>query len=217
LYSRATDANYFATTSSNLGAVYIDVTAKFTIVSGSYFGFDTSGTLVPSPADIWIQNNGVNTIIGVDYATSSLFGAKHQRNVFAPANTIVSISSSANNTIVSGNYFGYDITGAALGTSYINAYGVDDQGEDVVTIGTNEDGLGDSIESNWFGCIYWNSLLLRASKARISGNFFGYGIVNQTSPAVLNPVFCQNSGNQFIFTLGDAVILGSRLVITVRC
>jgi len=202
-----TDVNYFATTSSTLGAIYIDVTARFTIVSGSYFGFDTSGNLVASPSGVWIDNNGVDSVIGVDHRTSSLSGAYMQSNVFAPASTMIRIAATANNTIISGNYFGYHINGSILATSNANpGDGVNDQGEDVVMIGTNEDGLGDYLESNWFGCVAYESLSLLASKARISGNYFGFREVNHTSPATSSTASCHTG--ERILVQGDVLILG---------
>jgi len=147
------------------------------VISGSYFGFHPSGEVadIGNPSAIFIDVAGIDAVIGVDYATSSLPGAKNQRNVFASNAVNVRIESFANNTIVSGNYFGYTTTGApSTSASSVYGYGVYDWGSPVVTIGTNEDGVGDDVEQNWFGCVY-RPVHLDASTARISGNYFGFG------------------------------------------
>jgi len=156
-----------------------------------------------------IYNAGIGTVIGVDYTTSSLPGAINQRNVFAPTNYSIIITVTASNTIISGNYFGYLITGAPYNTpkSYYGS-GIRDNGSPMVIIGTNEDGVGDELERNWFGCLY-ESLISNAGTSQISGNYFGFGTVNQTSPASLVPAFCPTAANM-VFVTGD-VILGNTL------
>ena len=162
--------------------------AQSTIITGSFFGYLTNGNIVSPPANIWIQDNGTNTLIGVDYAASSNALSFAQRNVFAWSDSggaAITLQSSASQTTISGNWFGYSSTGAAVSSLSppSDSYAIQDKyGATNVRIGTNEDGMGDSVESNWFGCLTGGGIILSAGSSNIAGNFFGFNDAGQNAP-----------------------------------
>jgi len=198
------DENYFACSKIQV-CITVASSATTTTISGSYFGFSIYGNIINSPAQTWISNSGYNTTIGVDHATSSQLGANRQRNVFAPTNTMIACQSPAPTAIISGNFFGYMTDGTSLGSApSVLGYAI---GGGSAVIGTNEDGFGDDLERNWFGCVPKIAIYttITAVKYQISGNYFGFAVVGQT-PASLIPSYCHDNTTPWIDSAGDVVL-----------
>jgi len=186
--------------------------AQSTRITGSYFGYLSNGNIVgPQPA-IWVQDKGNNTLIGVDYATSSNALSFVQRNVFSWAGSggaAISLQSPASDTTISGNWFGYSSTGTAASLAApSDSYAIKDEyGATNISIGTNEDGSADSVESNWFGCITGGGIVLSAGGiSSISGNFFGFNDANSNTPGTAQLPSCTPSSSYWVFMDGDATL-----------
>jgi len=150
-------------------------------VSGSYFGFDpTTHQLITDPANVWIDVRSSGSQIGVDYTSSSNSAAvSSQRNVFAPVGDsgIMVRVGAAGSCGIAGNLFGYHITGASLPpivTIQPSVIGILITIGGTATVGTNADGVGDSNEGNWFGCMSDSGVENRGSGTTVAGNYFGF-------------------------------------------
>jgi len=195
----------------------IDSGATNTKIAGSYFGFDRSGAIVADLAAArYIWDEGISSTIGVDPVFSSQNGATNQRNVFSPNCAVATVHlNNAQSTVISGNWFGYDSSGvvsmAPIAASSGNAVLVQGTSSSIL-VGTNADGLSDSIESNWFGCLYTNlglsiSVLVDPFVGcTIAGNYFGWMNAGNPNAAVnaLLPSWCQ--AGSYIQSSGNTLI-----------
>jgi CSLREA domain-containing protein len=77
----------------------------YTVISGNYIGLDLTGTsaLLNGLEGVYIVNSAANTTIGGDTIG--------ERNVIVADNAPIKLDAGANNTTVSGNFLGTDITG----------------------------------------------------------------------------------------------------------
>jgi len=199
IQSSSLDGNYFAISGSASTAVI--VSGSNSSISGSYFGFDPiSGLLSSSPASVWIDVKSTNIQIGVSSANGSI----SERNIFAPVATAgfsIRVLSTFS-CVIAGNLFGYDLNGSTLPPSTVvpsNGVGILVGAGGIAMIGTNADGVGDSNESNWFGCMSDSAIENRGSGTVISGNYFGFGTAHQfssTQPSYCTPTtqYVRNTG-----------------------
>jgi len=184
-----------------LSAILIDTTAVSTVIAGSYFGFDQTGSIVPL-AYSWVLDMGASSTIGIQHTYSNLPLAKHQRNIFSQ---YTMVTCRGTNTVVSGNWFGYNYDGTATRYSpYIvpgTSRAIDMLGTQVI-VGTNEDSSGDSVEGNWFSCLL--PVTLNSKAARIAGNFFGFERGGQTNSSASYATNCTTG--VYILSSSDDVI-----------
>jgi len=178
-------------------------------ISGNYFGYDAAG-IPSSPGSHWITitSDGLNgDIIGVDPSTSDLPNAINQRNYFAIP-WIDSIGTQGAKTMIMGNWFGYDISGVPLNFAPTNSQTnifIDIFNGMQLLIGTNNDGVGDSVESNWFAATTYKSINIQiSSSATINGNHFGYGVAGQDTASWV----AGRTSNYIVGSAGSVVNLG---------
>jgi len=196
----------------------IDNLGTNTKISGCYFGFDPPGVLVlpyqfPNK---WIFNLGLGTIVGLSYhGGPSNPAVAIERNIFAPALvSIYSSSSGATSSIsIVGNWFGYDLNGVALTNGFADAIAVRCDPLDPnspAQIGTNNDGINDDLESNWFGCVKDNYVtILDNCPTTISGNHFGYSSTLSSTGSTITTLSCQASSSYInLNNSNSAVVIG---------
>jgi len=204
------DRNYFY--SSGI-AVIIQPGAKNTLISGSYFGFDQTEayqSFVGPTA--WIQDEGDNTIIGVNPSTSSDSSAPIQGNLFSAVVLTSSILYGGNSTTISGNRFGYEPTTGlsplSVSTSGMIISPIGSPTPCILTIGSNGDSSGDDKEGNWFGC---SSNIMSAAisldsttTVTIAGNYFGFNPAGSPNGMTVLPSLCQPQ--IWVLSSGDTVL-----------
>lgn len=194
----------------NNAAINVLPSARYTRISGNYFGFDQSGAQIPSPCTNWVAIGGDNVVIGVRYEIPFNSALIVQRNVFAPPTASGSmIHVTGNITTISGNLFGYDSNGNAS-TLTVPAGGcnaINNQADSVMLVGTNVDTFGDYLEANWFGCVTASAVYEYTSSQSevIKGNYFGFVVVDQF-PAVRLLPHC--SGPVPVLSLQGATTVG---------
>jgi len=172
--------------------VFVDTTATHTRIAGNQMGFDSTGS--DRPLYCFVNDRGQNTIIGIDPATSALSACQNQRNIFTSAGNcaILSNSAVASGSIVAGNWFGYNTTGASL-VPY------SPPGCSIIVISS----FPPMIQSNWFGCGVLN---LGSGSTQISGNYFGFASTgNPSSTSYLDANTC-GPQVRYILSSGSTVI-----------
>lgn len=170
--------------------VGIIVNSANVVIGGNYIGIDDDGTTSSTVGDSSITINGANAdnaVIGYRDSASGCTAAQ-QRNVITGARntstgaaitvigtgTINLAGDSAlapNGTMISGNYIGTDVTGTLPRGGLTGVYVTTNARN--TTIGTDGDGINDSLESNVIYAAGTGVALTQTGNNRVSGNSIG--------------------------------------------
>jgi len=148
--------------------------ASDSVVSGNYIGTNRDGAAaVPNRTGGIHVKGGSNTRIGTD-GSNDVFNANERNLISGNGANGVTISQSAQNTVVAGNWIGLNASGVGVISNTGN--GIELSGDSANTIvGTNGDGSGDSDERNIISGNNRGIAVGGAGQARktIAGNWVG--------------------------------------------
>ena len=168
----------------------IAVWADSTIIAGNFVGTNATGTAAIGNGIWGLRISASNNRVGTNAdGMSDVF----ERNIIS-GNTYlgVNIQGDSRHNVVAGNYIGTDVAGAMPLGNYDGVYM--DYGPSFNLIGTNGDGVNDSVEANVIAANSHFGVVIRGGNAQnnlVKGNFIG-----------TNPNFDSGIGN-----LNDAVAI----------
>ncbi len=151
----------------------------YNLVAGNYIGTDVTGTVaLGNHIGVWITDGATMNVVGTNGDGS---GEATEGNVIS-GNTghgIIIAGPGTNANLLAGNRIGTDHTGTvALGNGYGEDWGsgiwIDQQAQENC-VGTDGNGVSDSVEGNTISGNFWSGITLTggSSRTRVAGNIVG--------------------------------------------
>lgn len=174
-------------------------------IAGNFIGTDRSGTLalVNGSTGVSISPGSIGNIVGTD-GSDDAFNSNERNLIAASGPNVYAVSVYGDDSIVAGNYIGTDVTGK---TQLITGFGGVFVGGDAVIVGTNGDGIADTVEGNVIaGRTFYGVHMYSTEHSVVAGNLIGTDATGTVAIPNYQGIFVDGSSHfNTIGTNGDGV------------